>query len=132
MKQNPLKTLTLLILIVCSGKLKAQNELLSLNTAPAINTKSYAADDILVISDFKSMAESRKNMPVVTVRSTNAATMHVRIFTMNGELEKEESRMIDDGMNDVEVDMSDLSAGVYMVQFYTKDGSALRRFLKAQ
>jgi hypothetical protein len=51
---------------------------------------------------------------------------------MSGELEKEEAHSVENGLNDLRLDLSELSAGVYMVQFYTREGSALRRYIKTQ
>jgi hypothetical protein len=64
MKQNPLKTLCLILFIIWFGSMQAQNDLLSINTAPANIAGAYAADEKLVISDFKRMSESQQNLPI--------------------------------------------------------------------
>ena len=133
MKTNILKTLSLILVLTCFGKANAQSDLFAMNTtsATAANVADlYKSDDKVVISDFKRIAGNENNAPVVTVKAETSVSMQVRIFTLNGDLAKEESHAVENGVNDVKVDMSDLSQGVYMVQFYTKEGSALRRFVK--
>lgn len=133
MKTNILKALSLMLLITCFGKMNAQSDLLAVNTVSSVNTATdlYKSEDKVVISDFKRIAGNEVNVPVVTVKAESSVTMQVRIFTLNGDLAKEESHAVENGVNDVKVDMSDLSQGVYMVQFYTNEGSALRRFVKS-
>ena len=132
MKTNIIKTLSLIILIACFGKINAQSDLLAVNTSavPADVASMFKSDDKVIISDFKKLTEAETNAPVVTVKSEGSLTMQVRIFTLTGELAKEEVHGLEGGLNDLKVDMSDLQQGVYMVQFYTKEGSALHRFIK--
>lgn len=132
MKTNISKALTLVLLLVCFGKMNAQSDLLAVNTVTPVNAAAdlFKSDDKVVISDFKRMAGNEDFVPVVTVKSESSVTMQVRVFTLNGDLAKEESHEVENGVNDIKLDMSDLSQGVYMVQFYTKEGSALRRFVK--
>jgi hypothetical protein len=132
MKTNILKTLSLILVMTCFGKANAHSDLFAMNTAPtAVNVAVlYKSDDKVVISDFKRISAADSNAPVVTVKAENSISMQVRIFTLNGDLAKEETHAVENGVNDVKVDMSDLTQGVYMVQFYTKEGSALRRFVK--
>jgi hypothetical protein len=132
MKTNILKALSLILFIFVISTANAQSDLFAMNTVPTANAVAdlYKSNDKVVISDFKRLAGTEMNTPVITVKSEDNVTMQVRIFTLNGELAKEEAHAIENGVNDVQVDMNDLAQGVYMVQFYTKDGSALRRFVK--
>lgn len=130
MKASILKTLSLLLFISCFGKANAQSDLFAMNTVPSSATVAelFNSDDKVVIGDFKRTAGT--DAPVVIVKADASITMQVRIFTLSGELAKEEAHTLENGVSDVKVDMSTLSQGIYMVQFYTKEGSALRRFVK--
>ena len=132
MKTNILKALSLTLLITCFGKMNAQSDLFAMNTVSTATAVAdlYKSNDKVVISDFKKMNGTEMNAPVISVKSEDNVTMQVRVFTLSGELAKEEAHTLANGVNDVQVDMNDLAQGVYMVQFYTKDGSALRRFIK--
>lgn len=132
MKTNILKALSLTLLIATFGTMNAQSDLFAMNTAPSSATVAdlFRSDDKVVISDFKRVAGTEMNTPVVSVKAEANVTMQVRIFTLNGELAKEEAHALENGVNDLKVDMSELTQGVYMVQFYTNEGSALRRFVK--
>ena len=133
MKTNIIKALSFIMLIACFGKMNAQNDLFSVNatSAPTSVSDLYKSKEKIVISDFKRSAENEVNMPVVTVKSENSVTLQVRIFNLSGNLAKEEVYDLNNGLNDLKIDMSNLNQGVYMVQFYTKEGSAVRRWVKS-
>lgn len=133
MKTSISKILFALLLTAGFGKSFSQSDLLAVNTVntPSSVSNLIKSDDKVVISDFKRIVESGANTPSVTVRCETPVTMKIRIFTLNGELAKEEAHALDNGLNDLSLDMADLSQGVYMVQFYSSEGSALRRFVKS-
>jgi hypothetical protein len=130
MKTNILNTLALIVLTTCFAKTYAQSDLFAMNTiaTPASVAALYQSNEKVAISDFTLAAQV--NTPQIAVKSTDNVSMQVRIFSLSGELAKEETHDLASGVNNVTVNMNDLAQGVYMVQFYTKDGSALRRFVK--
>ena len=132
MKTNILKALSLILLITCFGKVNAQSDLLAMNTVSSISNMSdfINRDEKVTVSNFKKIIATEDNSSVVTVKCQAPVTMQVRVFNLNGDLAKEESHKLNNGLNDLNVNLNDLSQGVYMVQFYTTEGSAVRRFVK--
>ena len=43
---------------------------------------------------------------------------------------KQETASLNKGLNEVDVNLDNLANGVYMVQFYTTQGSVVRRIVK--
>jgi hypothetical protein len=125
-------TLFLIVLIASFGTINAQSDLLAVNTVPAPTNIAavYTAQEKIKISEFMPDASANTNSSMVSVKCLVPVTMKVKVFNMNGEMAKEESRSLNVGLNEFNVDMSDLSKGMYMVQFYSTEGSAVRRFMK--
>ena len=131
MKASIVKTVALIAFVACFAKANAQSDLLALNTVPTSNAADFlSSDEKVAIGNFKRIVNTEANSPVVTVKCENAVTMKVRVFTLNGDLAKEETHTLGNGTNDLTIDMNDLNQGVYMVQFYSSEGSAVRRFVK--
>ena len=119
------------MLIASFRTMNAQSDLLADNTvyAPSNVAALYKSDDKITISEF--MPTQAANNSLVTVKCANPITVQVKIFRMDGNMAKQESRELDKGVNELNINMNDLAAGMYMVQFYSKEGSAVRRFVKA-
>jgi hypothetical protein len=49
---------------------------------------------------------------------------------MNGDFVNEETYPLNSGINELKLNVDDLTKGAFMVQFYTNEGSAVRRFIK--
>ncbi len=131
MKRNILPTLAITLMVVCFGKTYAQDDLLaysSPSTNPNNITTRFTVEEHVKVSDF--FANQTSSNPTVSVKSMNPIQMKVRIFMTNGDLVKEELLDLNSGLNEVNLDMEDLTKGIYMVQFYSKEGSALRRIVK--
>jgi hypothetical protein len=133
MKSIILKTLSLIVLVTCFGKMNAQSDLLALNAVNTISVPAevaalYGNEEKIKVSDFTQNPIS--NSTLVRVKCATAVTMQVKVFNLNGDMAKEETHTLNGGTSDVTVDMDSLAAGTYMVQFYTKEGSAVRRFIK--
>jgi hypothetical protein len=133
MKSNILKSLSLLLLLVCFGKMNAQSDLLAFNavtteTAPSEMIAKFVAEEKIKISDFYPNPSSSNT--IVSIKCLSPIAMKVKFFTMNGDLAKEETHSLDKGDNQISVDMNSLDKGIYMVQFYSKEGSAVRRIIK--
>ena len=80
------------------------------------------------VSDIKT--DYLNNTIRVNVNCSSSAIMKVKIFGMNGEMATEATHSLQIGNNELLLNEDNLSAGTYMVQFYTSEGSALRRFVK--
>jgi len=126
------KILFLIVLIVSVGKMSAQSDLLAVNIVPVPSNIAavYASQEKIRISEFMPNASSNTNSSMVSVKCLVPVQMKVKVFNMNGQMAKEETRELAMGVNEFTVDMNDLSKGMYMVQFYSKEGSAVRRFMK--
>lgn len=135
MRALNLKSLFLLIaLTAAAGKINAQNGLYAVNTMNNVNTPNQVAtqfneEEKVRIGDLNQDPSQKTSL--VRVNSLMQLTMQVKVFDMNGDLAKIETHNLNSGVNDLNVDLSTLSAGTYMVQFYTKEGSAIRRFVKS-
>lgn len=134
MRTNILKTLSLMLLIACFGKMNAQSDLLAANTVTSDPLTSeiiakYIAEEKVKIGDF--MPNPAVNGSQVNIRCSNPVAMKVKFFTMNGELAKEEVFNLEKGENALNVNIDNLDKGIYMVQFYSKEGSAVRRMMKS-
>jgi len=66
----------------------------------------------------------------VKVQILKPLELKVKVFTMNGVMALEETHDLQSGTTQVSLNFSTLQSGYYMVQFYTQDGSALRRYIK--
>ena len=133
MKSNSLKILSLLILVTLFGKMNAQSGLLAVNSinnvqAPNQEAALYNEQEKIRIGDITEDPANSKSL--VRINSLLQLTMQVKVFDMNGDLAKIETHNLNNGINDLKVDMGSLAAGTYIVQFYTKEGSAIRRFVK--
>ncbi len=125
------KTLFLIVLIASFGTINAQSDLLADNTVtvPSNIAALYKSDNKVTISEF--MPNQTENSSLVSVKCSDPITMQVKVFNMDGNLAKQESHALNTGVNELNINLNDLSAGMYMVQFYSKEGSAVRRFVKA-
>lgn len=133
MKTENIKTLTLLLILMNFGKLHAQSDLLSYNSVNSVAATgevlaSYKADEKFRISDF--MPNPANANSSVSVSVDVPVQVKVKFFSMNGDLVREEAFNLDKGQSNLSVDAAGLEKGIYMVQFYSKEGSAVRRFMK--
>ncbi len=130
---NPLNKILLLFVLVASiGNINAQNDLLAINTEPVPYSVAavFAAQEKIKISEFMPNVSTNSSSPLVSVKCLIPLTMKVKVFNLKGEMAIEESRELATGLNEFSVDMSNLEKGMYMVQFYSKEGSAVRRYMK--
>ncbi len=124
------KILFVAMLVAFSGKIKAQSDLLADN-APYVSANIaslYKSDDKITISE---LMASQHNNTQVSVKCAVPLTVQVKVFNMDGNMAKQESHTLNKGVNELNINMDDLAAGTYMVQFYSKEGSAVRRLVKA-
>jgi len=121
-----------MILLVSVGKMKAQSDLLAINTVPVPSSVAavYATDEKIRISEFMPNETTNSNSSFVSVKCMVPVVLKVKVFNMNGQMAKEETHNLGTGVNEFSVDMNGLAKGMYMVQFYSKEGSAVRRFMK--
>ena len=130
---NPLNKILLLFVLVASiGNINAQNDLLAINTEPVPYSVAavFAAQEKIKISEFMPNVSTNSSSSLVSVKCLMPLTMKVKVFNLKGEMAIEESRELATGLNEFSVDMSNLEKGMYMVQFYSKEGSAVRRYMK--
>ena len=127
------KILFLIVLVATIGNINAQSDLLAINSEPVPTSIAavYATQEKIRISEFMPAVSANMNSSSVSVKCLTPVTMKVRVFNMNGEMANEETRELATGLNEFSVDMSNLSKGMYMVQFYSKEGSAVRRYVKS-
>lgn len=133
MKPVIFKSLALIVLISTITKLNAQNGLLAINTVNTVQSPNKEAalfndEEKIRISDITEDPANKSSL--VRINSVMQLTMQVKVFDMNGDLAKIETHTVNSGVTDVNVDLNSLAAGTYMIQFYTKEGSAIRRFIK--
>lgn len=132
MKTNLLKILAVTMLFACCGKIKAQSDLLAVNSSPLpISVASmFKSEDKITVSEFltKPTGESSSQ---VSIKCTVPQKLQVKIFNMDGNMEKQEMHDLENGVSELSVDLSTLPEGEYMVQFYSKEGSAVRRLVKS-
>ncbi len=126
------KILFLIVLIASIGKTNAQSDLLAVSSEPVPTNIAavYAAQEKIKISEFMPNVSANTSSSLVSVKCLVPLTMKVKIFNMKGDMAQEESLELATGLNEFSVDMSNLSKGMYMVQFYSKEGSAVRRYMK--
>lgn len=124
------KTLFSILLVASFGTIKAQSDLLADNTAyaPSNIVALYHNDEKITFSE---LMPKQENTSLVTVKCANATKVQVKYFNMDGNMAKQESRTLDKGVNELDINTADLAAGMYMVQFYSSEGSAVRRLVKA-
>ncbi len=132
MRTKLLKAFFAFLLINSFGNVHAQSDLIAMNTVSGKSSTVdlYSSNEKILISDFKRAIGSEEVASVISVKAEDPIMMNVRVFNTAGDLAKEEIHSLQSGLTDLNVDLSNLSQGVYMIQFYTKDGSALRRFIK--
>ena len=122
----------MLLLIAVSATTKAQSDLLAINTVtssiPSEVIARYNAEEKIRISDFT--PNPANSNTIVNVNCVNPTPMKVKFFTLNGDMAKEESYNLEKGMNELNVDLNGLAKGIYMVQFYSREGSAVRKVVK--
>lgn len=130
MKTSIFKTILLTLFLVNFVKVNAQQEerlftdILLATNAQMFFDKSEKFQVSDIISNYMD------NTLRVHVNCISPATMKIKIFKMNGEMANEVMHLLEIGNNELLLNSDGLSAGTYMVQFYTSEGSALRRFIK--
>ena len=126
------KTLFSILLVASFGTLKAQSDLLADNTAyaPSNIVALYHNDEKITFSELMPKQE-QENTSQVTVKCASATKVQVKYFNIDGNMAKQELRTLDKGVNELDINTTDLAAGMYMVQFYSSEGSAVRRLVKA-
>jgi len=124
------KTLFSILLVASFGTIKAQSDLLADNTAyaPSNIVALYHNDEKITFSE---LMPKQENTSLVTVKCANSTKVQVKYFNMDGNMAKQELRTLDKGVNELDINTADLAAGMYMVQFYSSEGSAVRRLVKA-
>lgn len=134
MKTNTtLKTLAIVLLVLSSAKMYAQDDLLAMNTVSNNTANEQVAaylsqEDKVRISDFTPGLFTASAS--AHVRTVNPIVMKIFFYDIKGDLAMEESMKLNSGMNELNIDMSSLEKGTYVVQFYSNEGSALRRIVK--
>ena len=130
MKHLSKKLLTSIAFVAYFGTTFAQSDLLADNTtyAPSNIVALYRSDDKITFSE---LLQNENNTSQLTVKCANPTTVQVKIFKMDGNMAKQESRSLDKGINELNLNMDNLAAGTYMVQFYSSEGSAVRRVVKS-
>src|SRR4051812_42564785 len=104
MKSISLKTLVLLLLVTCFGKMNAQSDLLAINTVNTISVPAeiasiYGSAEKIKVSDFTQ--NPLNNNTLVRVKCASSVTMQVKVFNLNGDMAKEEIHILNGGTNDV-------------------------------
>ncbi|MDB5229134.1 MAG: hypothetical protein JWN78_3327 [Bacteroidota bacterium] len=131
MKRNILQTVAIILMVICYGKANAQSDLLaSLYSSVPNNISTRFTEENVKVSDLILDPTSAIASAMVNVNSINPITMKIRIFMNNGNLVKEESFSLNSGSNELNVEMNDLAKGVYIVQLYSNEGSAVRKIIK--
>lgn len=131
MKTTVLKSILFVLLFASFEKIKAQSDFLFADVnAPGTSNSLTALNKDAGISIGNVIQNNISHTSEVKIKCQSPLSMKVKIFNMNGDLAKEDIRSLDKGVNELILDMNDLSAGVYMIQFYTNEGSALRRIVK--
>lgn len=132
MKQLFNKTLFSIAFIACIGTTYAQSDLLADNTvyAPSNIAALYKSDSKITISELMPN-QTNGSASTVSIKCAVPTTVQVKVFNMDGNMAKQESHTLDSGVNELNVNLNDLATGMYMVQFYSKEGSAVRRFVKS-
>lgn len=130
MKHLPTLFFALALTVIC-GNIQAQSDLTADNTtiAPSNLAAIFKSNDNVTIGEL--MASNVADKPLVNIKCNTPTNVQVKFFNMDGNMVKQESYALTIGVNELNVNAADLSAGTYMVQFYSKDGSAVRRLVKA-
>jgi hypothetical protein len=134
MKRNILQTLPLVLFLICFGSVKAQGNMeddffayVNTVSTPATST---ASPDRIRVSDLSPSPSNASTS--VNIRSLNPVTMKIRYYSITGDLVKEEAASLNSGLNHVSLDLNDMAKGIYIVQFYSKEGSAVRKIFKTE
>jgi len=116
-------------MIVCSSA-QAQSELIADNAviAPSNLSSLIKSNDKITISELMSDIVTEK--PIINVRCAVPLNVQVKYFNLEGNLIKKDSYDLDKGVSELNVNAEGLAEGTYMVQIYSKEGSAVRRFVK--
>jgi hypothetical protein len=123
------KTLAIFLLALSAGKLHAQSDMIAyINEIPHTATFT-SSEEHVAVSDF-SFAPTT-NIAKINVRTVNPLKLRVFFYNITGELAKEEYVNLNSGSNELNLDISNLLKGIYIVQFYSKEGSAIRKIVKA-
>lgn len=116
----------LLLLVVFAGNLRAQSSLLSINHSNS--SLDLTASEKLKFGDL--MLNASCSNSKVKINSIVPVNVKVRIFNVNGKKMMENIYPITPGLNELNLSLNTLPQGAYFVQFYSKEGSALRQFVK--
>ncbi|HNE49840.1 MAG TPA: T9SS type A sorting domain-containing protein [Chitinophagales bacterium] len=121
--------LLVILMIVCSSA-QAQSELIADNAviAPSNLSSLIKSNDKITISELMSDIVTEK--PIINVRCAVPLNVQVKYFNLEGNLIKKDSYDLDKGVSELNVNAEGLAEGTYMVQIYSKEGSAVRRFVK--
>ncbi len=117
------------LMIVCS-KVQAQSELIADNAvvAPSNLSSLFKSNEKITISEL--MSDIASERPIINVRCAVPLNVQVKYFNLDGNLVKKDSYDLEKGVNELNVNAEGLVDGTYMVQIYSKEGSAVRRFVK--
>lgn len=120
----------LLLLLLMSGITYAQSELVAENASftPSNAAALFKSDDKITISEF--VQDLTNANPTVNVKCQIPLAVQVKVFNMDGNMAKLETYQLEKGLTELNLKLDDLAAGSYMVQIYSKEGSAVRRFVK--
>lgn len=132
MKTVALKTIAILGLLLSVHAASAQSDLFADNSEPVPSAIAamFKSEDKITISEFLLSPEYKSNETRVNIRCTTPQVVQVKVFNMDGNLTQQSAYQLDKGISELSLDMSALSSGTYMVQFYSKEGSAVRRLVK--
>lgn len=131
---TPLKTLAIILMVSFFGKLYAQDDLVAVNESNwsqfsnEIAASSAPAEKVR-ISDFA--PNLKLNTAIIRLKSANNIPMRVNFYDCRGELAMEQFLNLNSGSNEFSIDMSQLPKGTYIVQFYSNEGSAIRKITKS-
>lgn len=122
----------ILVVLLCSGKIYGQSDQIAYHIAAGSNYSDITIKPLeqenISVSDFITRIGTHETQ--IHIRSLNPVPMKVRVYSLTGDLAKEESVSLNSGSNELNIDMDNLQEGVYIVQFYSKEGSAIRRIVK--
>ena len=131
-----IKTLILIILLHCCGSMVAKTDILSgIQTINPLSAQIGVAEAIAIEEKLKistSIPNPLNNNPQFNVESKSLTEMKVRIFSMHGDIIRDELHTLITGITVLTLDIQDLASGTYMIQFYTNEGSVLRRIVKME
>jgi len=122
------KTMLLsIVFIAYVGTTFSQSDLLAENVSMSASTfANFQNEDKITFSDLI----QQKNKTQLTVNTSTPTTIQVKYFNISGNMAKQETASLNKGLNEVDVNLDNLANGVYMVQFYTTQGSVVRRIVK--